>query len=197
MPHGMIDVNRLQGPRFYGDNKSVELGSFAHGLLTQVVNDGIRFGRYKHTDTVGFAMMNPGVNPIVDWNDPSEIGWLVGGFGLGYRRYIANAARKLRPLAREGEGDTLSMTLRSRSPFRDVITPEQIELEKSWVAERPDQGVFHWGDFGYGGAVTVTVGDVMVSFAISGLTQQEDHVVASYIANEVALLLWKLEHPES
>lgn len=186
-----FDVSKLPTMQPYGTNP-IEVGQFVGGLLRQTVNSGITEGRYRDTTSLGFAMASPDDNPWNNWNDPESLVWLTAGWGPEKNRFVANAARKLRAVARIGE-DTLGCTARASSPFEDVITMDEITGEKALIAGSSDYSTFRWGDFPYGGGVTVQIGEVLLIGAISGLSQEEDHIVTRHVLDELALLFWKLD----
>jgi hypothetical protein len=101
------------------------------------------------------------------WSSPSQLmeGGMVLGWGPEWRRYVANALRKCRAVAREGL-DSLYIANHEPSRFRDP------------VEEFDDNGEFLDGDFPWGGAVTMGSGPEEYIVGVSSLTQEEDDLVA-------------------
>jgi hypothetical protein len=136
----------------------------------------------RSNDSFGFVMAQPlfwniqQLNRI--WDDPDQFVWFAGGWGEDKERYIANAARKMRPLLRLNRAgfqhtSTLQMRLDGPSHFEDTVPSS-------------DNGVYPWGDFPYGGAVIVQMGNLYMVGAVSALTQIEDDKVARLILGSVA-----------
>ena len=115
------------------------------------------------------------------WDDPSKFVWFVGGWGPDRDRYIANAIRKLRPMLREDAESTLDMRFDSRK-VKSFGTGQPYEhvIEGDWedVVDQLDKdGKFPWGDFPWGGAVTVIMGDMVLVGAMSCLHEIDDDTV--------------------
>lgn len=198
---GMLDVSALPTEQSYsGAERTLDLRKEALTLLKPLVDGGIAQKRYQRTDSFGFALAAPSLPgtimiPWADWDDPNELVWLVGGWGPQKNRVIANAARKLRACARLGE-DTLPVAMRAdvHDPFLDAITDDEWELEGELITADPNHRLFRYGDFGYGGAASVTVCDVILMGGVSGVTQQEDHIVVRHLLDELALMIWKADN---
>jgi len=104
------------------------------------------------------------------WDDPAKFVWCVGGWGAGSSKYVANAARKMRPMLRSYAESSLEMYHGFPEDFRDKVDSRQ------------DDGSFAWGDFPWGGGVRVPMCGMIFTCAVSGFSQAEDHAVALLLA---------------
>lgn len=157
----------------FQDGPSVDLGRILFNTRPLIEYMGSQWF-IKENPSFGFAMTKPLWEDEPDnyestWNDPHEFVWLVGGWGPDRDRYIANAIRKLRPLLRYAELSTLDMHFYRPDQFKDP------------VESREQDGSFKWGDFPYGGAVYVQLGDISLHGACSAFTQIQDDMVTRVI----------------
>lgn len=137
----------------------------------------------KANESFGFAMAKP-IHEDDDfapnfWDMPEEYVWFVGGWGPKRDTYIANAVRKMRPLLRSASEPELilsTLDLRFCLPgfFQDVVEP------------RNSDGTFPWGDFPWGGAVTVSFESWILLGAVSCLSEIQDDSIARLILGAIS-----------
>jgi hypothetical protein len=192
---GFFDISDLPTRQVYGITKAFEVSDRIMQDVRAAIASGIRTGHYgeKLGSGFGFALSAPmhvdSVRGFAEhWNELNRVVWLVGGEGHMKNLLIANAVRKLRPLIRNGQ-DTLSLatSLHAHRHFVGIITDHEYEIEKETVRRDPTHSQFRWGDFPWGGGVRIEFGHTVVFGALSGGTQQEDHVVISHAINELML----------
>jgi hypothetical protein len=141
-------------------------------------------GLFKATESFGFAMAAPRIGNITNlnkvWDDADQFVWFVGGWGDQRERYIANAIRKMRALLRLDEyhlqwPSTLDIRLKGgQHHFRDIV--DSVD----------EDGNYPWGDFPWGGATIVHMGDLVLVGAVSALSEIEDDFVARLILGSIA-----------
>ena len=119
-----------------------------------------------------------------NWDNPYEFVWFVTGWGPDANRYIANAVRKLRPALRTGN-DTLWLRQNAPHLFQDIVESKQ-----------GDANPFEWGDFPWGGATFVEVGDLILPCAVSALKEVEDDAVAKLLGGLIGATILKMNHPD-
>jgi hypothetical protein len=142
----------------------------------RVIEAMSNLGLVKWNENFGFAMAAPqfGANHLdVMWDNPERLIWYVGGWGPKRKQYIANAGRKLRPMFREEVDSTLDLRLIHPDRFEDKV--KSIE----------DDGTFLWGDFPWGGAVMLQMGQLILCGAVSGLKEIEDDIAARMILGAI------------
>jgi hypothetical protein len=173
----ILNVTRLPSQRVYicKDENTIDLREFLGQYYTPVAALA-REGLVKHNDSFGFAMATPmDTDTYYDvvklWDDPEQFTWFVGGWGPNKDRYIANAVRKMRALLRE-KADTLDLRFNNPGSFRDKI-------------ESVVNGTYPWGDFPWGGACFVTMGDLVLAGAISCLSEIQDDFVTRLILSAI------------
>lgn len=158
----------------------IDIREHLEGLRTPINVLGTT-GNIGKVDSLGFAMampLNYMVNDAPDdyWDEPDSFVWFVGGWGFDTYMYIANAVRKMRAMFREGQA-TLSMCLgRCRDTyFEDVV--DQVD----------EFGNFVWGDYPWGGAVEVKMGNLLLHGAVSCFNDDvDDDVIARLILGLLA-----------
>lgn len=174
---------QLLAPMEGREGEPINLGSIVH-MMRGSIDYWATMGLIKPNDSFGFAMAEPNGDWHEVWDDPYALTWLVGGWGPDRDRYVANAVRKMRAAARAGVNDTLEMRLEPSSDlvesFRDVV-----------ASVEPD-GTFLWGDFPWGGAVYQDYGPLNLLGAVSALSEEEDHAVASGILGLIAVQILRL-----
>jgi hypothetical protein len=183
-----LDIPSLPQETVYtGANGSVNMlevvNSFRH-----VIDELARGGHVKATNSLGFAMAKPAYAPIDthNWNKPDELAWFVGGWGPNRDRYIANALRKMRALARTCRSSTLAMK---------HVSPGLFENE---VDSAEEDGSFAWGDFAYGGALRLRLNRLEIMGGVSGMTQMQDDFVTYMILATMAQHILEVDgHIES
>lgn len=188
----LLDVSAMPFERVYtcDDGSEIDLGEFVD-LHYDVVQALTSNGLVRANDSFGFAMAAPMWGEDLEnrlaggdfWDYPQDFVWFVHGWGPDRDRYIANAIRKMRALLRphriaEGWGpltsdSTLEMRFDLPGAFRDKVDQQN-----------PD-GTFPWGDFPWGGAVRVDMGMLMLTGAVSCLSEIEDDMVARLILGGV------------
>lgn len=180
-----LDVSRFPREALYGpaDGKQVDLAQIVLGLRPTFDDWGGQ-GLIDQTDSFGFAMAKPDIDFSTLWIDPYQYVWFVAGWGPEGDRYIANAVRKLRPLLREGN-DTLAIRqwLHGDRHFENVVNSQE-----------PD-GSFRWGDFPWGGATNLHMGNHELHAAVSCYKEVEDDPAAKVAAALVGMTMLKLDEP--
>ncbi len=174
-----LDVSSLPRVAFYGSgDEEIELATIVLELGDTILL-WERTSMIIANDSFGFAMANPFVDVSLLWDDPYKFTWFTSGWGPDADRYIANAVRKLRAALRLGR-DTLDLRITDPNAFIDIVDEQE-----------PD-GSFEWGDFPWGGATFVRVGDLVLPSAVSCLNEVEDDVVAKTISGHVGAKMLKL-----
>ena len=171
-PLDAMDVSIFPSELTYecGDGSIIDFASVL-AKLRSVIEIMEISGLFRRSDTFGLAISRPyfegeEADCTTFQDNPETHVAFVGGWGEKQDQCIANAVRKMRPLYR---GPVATSTLDMRlfdEDFEDVV--KSIE----------DDGTFLWGDFPYGGAVWVIVGDVAYCVSVSGLHQVDDHAAA-------------------
>jgi len=157
-------------------------------IISEMIARGVINGNDSHS--FGFAMAHPDHAWEAVWNDPYQLVALAFGWGPFVNRYIANAARKLRPRARAGVDTQVQRLLRPNG-FDLVVPEEHIAEEK----QEPNRTEFFWGDFPYDGAVGLE-GYHHHLGAVSAHPKQQDPTVARLILSHVDQAMYDLDFPE-
>ncbi len=178
----LLDVSKLPTKQVIAcdDDTEIDMEKFLAGHYDDVMAliDRDRIGS---SDSFGFAMASPQTSCSTfheSWDDPSKLVWFVGGWGPNRDRYIANAARKLRALARPMRRTCWESTLEIRMSNPDHFQ-EVVETQNN-------DGTFSWGDFPYGGAASLRLGNLWLAGACSAFSQVEDQIVTSLILGNLA-----------
>lgn len=165
-----------------GDN-AVELSDVVDSLRpTMRLWQGSGLVRSRNNDgspvhNFGFAMVDPFRDlDEIDWDDPIDLAWFVGGWGPDMDMFIANAVRKLRPAVRN-ECDTLYLKHCDGNDFQDVVDSVDVE------------GRFPWGDFPHGGAVQLLMGHSTLLGAVSVYKEDEDCAAVAPFLGHIGLHL--------
>jgi len=136
-------------------------------------------GCTRSTPSFGLVALDPALSDRYStiWRSPTELleGAIVIGWGPDWRRYVANALRKCRAVAREGL-DSLYMEKHAPARFVDP------------VGECDEHGDFPDGDFPFGGAVRIGCGSGHYILGVSSLTQEEDDLVARLAVHYLLLI---------
>ena len=149
----LLDVSRLPRRGLWAPDETstaVDLATVVREMRTTIdqwADDGL----IKPHASFGFAAAH---NDSLaagreDWDDPYRFTWFVVGWGTDGDRYVANAVHKLRALLRTGF-DTL--LLRQGEPGLFDTKVESMEAD----------GTFLWGDFSWGGATVVQIGNLVI-----------------------------------
>lgn len=157
-------------------------------IIAEMIARGVINGNDSHS--FGFAMAHPDHPWQAVWNDPYQLVALAFGWGPFANRYIANAARKLRPRARAGVDTQVQRLLRPNG-FQLVVPSEHVTDEK----QDGGQTEFYWGDFPFDGAVGVD-GYHHLLGAVSAHPKQQDPTVARLILGHVDQAMYDLDFPE-
>lgn len=175
----ILDLSRLpREAQFTNDDKSIiDMSNFVRSVRP-TIDTLMRSKLIAPKDNVGIAFCEPQfwddyTETQKLWNEPEKFVWFIGGWGSDpdkLAKYQANAVRKLRPLLRDDHYSTLDMRDDDECEFRDVTE-----------AMQPD-GSFAWGDYPWSGAVRLDMFGMLLTCAVSGLTETEDHVVAELFA---------------
>lgn len=198
MTDRVLDVGILPFEQIYTcvDGSKIDMSEFLERHY-EAIQALASTGLIKSNESFGFAMAAPrfgrlgqdDMAPPSYWDEPEKFVWFVGGWGPESERYIANAVRKLRALKRYfDESSFLGTEVNSSLDMRFIT------WEKSFQDEVPStvDGVFPWGDFPYGGAVRLRVGDVMtLDGAVSALSEIEDESIARLILGGLSGLIIK------
>lgn len=176
----LLDVSAMPSDQVFICNNGTEidmrmfLGSH-RGAFQELANSGL----IDPSRSFGFAMAEPGSGKKYSswyWDDPETFVWFVGGWGPDRDRCIANAIRKMRPEMRQNlQSDPRKWVSTLDMRFND---PECFREE---VRSVNPNGSFSWGDFAWGGAVTIVWRELVLSGAVSGLTEFEDDSTAELI----------------
>ncbi len=177
----LLDVSTMPFEQTYvcDDGSEINLNKFLDSYY-DTVQVLAASGLVKANESFGFAMAEPNDDFDAElWDKPEEFVWFVGGWGPDRDRYIANAIRKMRALLRPHEviagygsmGCDSTLELRFDFPeyFRDKVDSQN------------EVGTFPWGDFPWGGAAFVQMGDLILAGAVSALSEIEDDLTARLI----------------
>jgi hypothetical protein len=182
-----LDVRELPRMAPYGpEEREVDLASRALRMLT-TTQEWARLKVVRRSRSFGFAAAHPGTDPLISaaqtvWNNPYQFVWFVTSWGPEGDRHIANAVRMLRPTLRTGK-DTLALRQSSPGQFWNVVESEA-------------KGMYPWGDFPYGGATTVRVGNIVLPCAMSGFREVENDLVAKSVGGYIGATMLKVDYPE-
>ena len=199
----LLDVSALPFEQTFirEDNTPIDMREFLDQYY-DVAQLFIATGLVKPHESFGFAMEAPRLIKDgfgrVEWNDPEKFVWFVGGWGPDRDRFIANAVRKMRPLLRSFLDKTWDGPAFMAAPSTLAIRMEIPDYFCSKVRSRNQDGTFSWGDFPYGGAVSVPMGRYLFNGAVSCMTEIEDDLIARLILGGLGkqvilgdgLLLW-------
>ncbi len=182
-----LDISRLPQEAIIGEGDArINLASIVLNLMVplDVMASGTR-PLIKKNESLGFAIAKPNIfmDGWEDWDNPYDTIWFVAGWGPDRNRYIANAVRKLRAALREYM-DTLMLRINRPDAFQDIV--ESVD----------NNGNFLWGDFPWGGATFVHVGDVVIPSAVSGLLEVEDDALAKLAGGLIGAEMLKFLMPE-
>ncbi len=172
------------GPR---NRVTLDFEELFNEKLRPVITSMMPSSLIRDTASLGFALAHSRHvlrNSVWVSDEPEMLVKMTAGWGPEKNRYIANAVRKLRFSARTHHDSIDALQF-----------PDLIDTPVDSVDERGD---FPWGDFPYGGAVWVTPfipGELQMLGAVSGLSQEEDHMVATLILQIFALEIKKLQTP--
>lgn len=180
-----LDVGLLPREALFGikGGPKVNIASIPFGLRV-ILEDMAKHGLIKSNEKgFGFAAATPTQDPRHRWNwdDPYDFTWFVAGWGSDGNRYIANAVRKLRAALRE-EKDTLFLRTDRPDAFRDKV-------------ESSDRNGYPWGDFPWGGATFVHVGDWIIPSAVSCYLEVEDDAAAKLVGGLCGAEILKISDP--
>lgn len=181
-----LDITSFSREAKFGvGGEAIDLASVVVSCLAPVIKPWTKAELLEETDNFGFAMAYPGLDYASVWDDPSAFTWFVVCWGHEGHRYAANALRKLRPALR-WQRDTLELRLNQRDPepFQDVVTSSK--GDKTFV----------WGDYPWGGATFVRVGNFVLPCAVSCYKEVEDDAVAKTIGGHVGATMLKIKDPE-
>lgn len=173
MPVQFVDVGTLPFEQSYTckNGSVINMQELLEGLRTPINVLGTT-GNIGQIDSLGFAMAEPMWYTNYDltecWNDYARYVWFVGGWGPDRNMFIANAVRKMRPMLRE-QTDTLMMR-HDRNAHSFMNPVGQVDADAK----------FPWGDFPWGGAVSLFIGGMFFEGAVSCFDDDiDDHNVAS------------------
>jgi hypothetical protein len=181
-----LSVGKLPATQTYTckDGTVIDMGDVINGIKP-LIRTMSGTGLIDDNKSFGFAMMPPvfeddDPDDDPDWDDPLELVWFTGGWGADRFRYIANAVRKLRPLARDGEQEMLChwSTL-------DIVFDPASKVFQNPVPSQTDEGLYPWGDFPHGGAVVMQFGPLTLTGACSAFHQIDDDTVTRVILGTV------------
>lgn len=162
------------------DTEARQLKQFLRAAVTSWQAAGCT----RSTPSFGLVALNPALADRYAsiWCSPTELleGGMVIGWGPEWHRYVANALRKCRAVAREGL-DSLYMERHAPARF---LNP---------VGEVDEHGDFPDGDFPFGGAVRIRRGSGHYIVGVSSLTQEEDDLVARLAGHY--LMMIRVEGP--
>jgi hypothetical protein len=110
----------------------------------------------------------------------------IGGWGPEQDRFSANAVRKIRALLRWYHEfgvqpqfmSTMDMFVANKRYEQESQGEYEFNMFQDIVPSVDEAGYFPWGDFPYGGAALVQVGNFWTIVAVSALNQEEDDFVA-------------------
>jgi hypothetical protein len=173
-----LDVSRLPRESLYED--TINLASVVLSMRPSI-EDWATSGLVKPNNSFGFAMAF--ANENIPWDSPEAFVSFVVGWGPEGDRYIANAVRKLRAALRE-RLDTLTMRLEFPEKFQDNVESQEAD------------GSFAWGDFPWGGATFVNVGDLTLPCSVSALKEVEDDAAAKSIGGHIGAAMLKVRNPK-
>lgn len=173
-----LDVHSLPHNIIWNTNTdaAVALQPVVKGLspaITRLMEAGVIATR----ESFGFALKNPDSDGTLVWDDPQKLIGLVVYWGPEGPRYAANACRKIRAAAREGQDTELLRRFRVEQ-FREIV--ESVE----------DDGTFTWGDFPYDGATYTEVQGRTLLGAVSAFPKEQDPVVARLITGFLGLAMF-------
>jgi len=177
-----LDIDSLPVTAHFFNRNLADIPLMLQTGIEALQNDGMLRG----SESIGIALAKPVSGQLCEWSwdNPYDFTWFVAGWGPEARRFIANAVRKLRPMLRE-RMDTLQLRIHRPDAFRNAVKSANTK------------GNFPWGDYPWGGATFVRVGDMVIPVAVSGdLPEVEDDAVAKIIGGFVGAYILKAARPE-
>jgi hypothetical protein len=180
MPARFVDVEKLPFEQSYASKNGniINMRELLDGLRAPINILGTT-GNIGQVDSLGFAMAEPMCYTCYDldkyWDDYMQYVWFVGGWGPDRNMFIANAVRKMRPMLRE-QTDTL--TMRHDKHAHSFMNPvDQVDADAR----------FPWGDFPWGGAVSLFMGGMFFEAAVSCFDDDvDDDIVATLAVGVIA-----------